>query len=453
MGKLLVEQLREKTHKIFPELVDVLKDFVAIPSISSQSFDQKHVQNSAEFVLDLFQKEGFEAEILTAVTNDGKTSRPAVVGVLKTSDDAPTVLLYAHHDVQPVGDTSSWNTDPFVATEKDGRLYGRGAADDGGGIIAHLGAVRLLKEDLGVNVKVFIEGEEEIASPTFHDFLKTHREKLSADVIIVADSANWKVGHPALTSSLRGSVEAKVEVKCLEHAVHSGIYGGALLDANVIAARLIASLHDENGDVAVEGLASSDKAEVIYPEDEYRFSTGAVESLKLAGTGDLAARLWYKNAISVIGMDITPVHLASNTIAPKCTFVVSMRVSPLQDLDEAAELLVKHLKKNVPFGAKIRVFDIEKGSSFKAKHSPIYDDAHWALSTAWNFDSVNTGMGGSIPFLADFNEFFPSAEILITGVEDPDTCAHSENESVHLGDLEKVVLAEALLLSKLGGKI
>ncbi|QPK94508.1 dipeptidase [Actinomyces sp. zg-332] len=448
-----VEELREKNHANFDELVQVLKDFVAIPSVSSSSFDQKYVQESAEFVAKLFSEEGLDIKILKAETKDGKQSRPAVVGSLIVDEAAPTVLLYAHHDVQPPGDVATWDSDPFEAVERNGRLYGRGSADDGAGIIAHLGAVRLLKENLGVNVKVFIEGEEEIGSPTFRDFLQTYRAELDADVIIVADSANWKVGEPSLTSSLRGLVELTVEVKCLDHAVHSGVYGGPILDANVLAARLIASLHDENGDVAVKGLVASNDAEVVYPEEELRASAGAVEGLKLAGTGDLAARLWYKPAISVIGMDITSVAMSSNTIAPKCTFVLSMRIAPGQDMHEAAELLTKHLEENAPFGASVRVFNPDLGPSFKANASPICDKAHWALSKAWDFDSVNTGMGGSIPFLADFNEVFPQAEILITGVEDPDTQAHSENESVHLGELENVILAEALLLAKIAEQI
>lgn len=448
-----VEQLRENNHKNFDDLVKVLKDFVAIPSVSSPSFDQKYVEQSAEFVADLFKAEGLDIKILKATTESGLQSRPAVVGSLMVDENAPTVLLYAHHDVQPPGNADTWDSDPFEAVERNGRLYGRGSADDGAGIIAHLGAIRLLKEDLGVNVKVFIEGEEEIGSPTFKDFLETYRDELIADVIIVADSANWKVGEPSLTSSLRGAIEVTVDVKCLDHALHSGVYGGPILDANVLAAKLIASLHDDNGDVAVKGLVSSDKAEVVYPEDELRKSAGTVDGLQLAGTGDLAARLWYKPAISVIGMDITSVALCSNTIAPKCTFVLSMRVAPGQDLEEGLQLLTKHLEDNAPFGTEVKVYNPDLGASFKANPSPVYDKAHWALSTAWNFDSVNTGLGGSIPFLADFNDVFPGAEILITGVEDPDTQAHSENESVHLGDLENVVLAEALLLAKLGDKL
>lgn len=444
------QDLRARVEGIFPELLEELAQLVAIPSVSSDPDHVADVLASAEHVRDRLTAAGLEAECLRGSNPDGTPGRPAVVARSRAVEGAPTVLLYAHHDVQPTGDLARWASDPFVAEVRGERIYGRGASDDGAGIIVHLGALRALGTDLGVNVVVFIEGEEEVGSPSFRDFLTTFAERLRADVIVVADSNNWKVGEPAMTTTLRGNCTATVDVKVLDHAVHSGAFGGPVLDAVTLAARLIATLHDESGDVAVAGLGGESTADVIWPEEEFREAAGTVEGLHLAGTGDLAARVWTKPSINVIGFDARTVAQASNTIAPEARFKLSMRTVPGHDPEEAMAALVAHLESHVPFGAEVTVTPNEYGPGYRADlTSAVAADLHWALGEAWGVPAVNIGVGGSIPFISDFQVAFPDAQVVVTGVEDPLTNAHSEDESQSVPDLEAAVLAEALLLARL----
>ncbi|MDO8107973.1 dipeptidase [Isoptericola sp. b441] len=439
--------LRDRVAAGFPRVRADLEQLARIPSVSSPAFDQAEVARSARMVADLLGEVGVPAEVLTVTTADGRVGRPAVVGHRPGPAGAPTVLLYAHHDVQPPGPREDWDTEPFEPTERGGRLYGRGAADDKAGIVAHLGALRALGDDLPVGVTVFVEGEEEVGSPTFVEFLHTYRERLAADLIVVADSVNWKVGVPALTVGLRGLVDCEVEVAVLEHAVHSGMYGGPVLDAPTLLARLIATLHDEDGSVAVDGLTRSPDPSVDYDETAMRADAGVLPGVRLAGTGPLTARLWTRPAISVIGMDVTSVAEASNTIAASARARLSVRIAPGQDPAEAAAALRSHLERHAPFGARVTVTDGEQGKSFAAAgDTPAMQAARQAFTEAWGVEPVDIGVGGSIPFIAELTEVFPDAAILVTGVEDPDSRAHAANESVHLGELEKVVLAEALLL-------
>jgi cysteinylglycine-S-conjugate dipeptidase len=444
-----IESLRARTAAAFPALRADLETLVRIPSVSNVAFDQSQVEASAAAVADLFRGAGLDdVQILRATTEDGRPGAPAVVGRREAPAGAPTVMLYAHHDVQPPGD--GWQTEPFEPVERGGRLFGRGAADDKAGVIAHVGALRVLADDLGVGVTVFVEGEEEIGSPSFTAFLRAHREQLAADVIVVADSSNWKVGVPGLTTSLRGLVDCFVDVDVLDHAIHSGMYGGPVLDATTLLARLIATLHDEDGDVAVEGLVSAADPTVDYDEADFRADAGLLGGVQLAGTGPLTARLWTRPAIAVIGFDAPRVETASNTIAPRATAKLSLRIAPGQDPVEAMVALRGHLESHAPFGAHVTVRDGELGKPFQAPaDSPAMQAARAAFAAAWGTEPVDLGVGGSIPFIADLLDVYPDAAILVTGVEDPDSRAHGANESVHLGELEKVVLAEALLLDSL----
>ena len=273
-----------------------------------------------------------DVRILRCDKEDGTPGGPAVVARRPAAEGKPTILLYAHHDVQPPGDPALWETEPFTAVERDGRLYGRGAADDKAGIMAHIAAyaavTEVLADQFGLGVTFFFEGEEEAGSPTFRSFLETHRELLRADVIVVADSSNWKVGIPALTTSLRGLVDGTIEVQVLDHAVHSGMFGGAVLDAPTLLARLIATLHDADGNVAIEGLVSRDDVTVDLTEAEYRADASVLDGVRLAGTGTIASRLWTKPALSIIGFDAPAVDVASNTLLPKARAKFSLRLAP-----------------------------------------------------------------------------------------------------------------------------
>ncbi|MFI7482273.1 dipeptidase [Kocuria sp. M1R5S2] len=446
-----VEQVRAAVRADLPRTLRELVELVAIPGIAWESFDPLQLERGAEAVAGLLADAGMDEVEVLRVPHGDAPGRPAVVTRGTPAAGRPTLLLYAHHDVQPPGRRELWDSDPFRAEERDGRLYGRGAADDKAGIMVHVAALRaaaaLRGAGAGVGVTVFVEGEEEAGSPGFRAFLEAHRDRLAADVIVIADSANWEVGVPALTTSLRGMVGAVVEVSVLEHAVHSGIFGGPVLDAPTLLSRLIATLHDEDGAVAVEGLHGEDSTGPVYDEDRFRADAAVLDGVRLAGRGSLASRLWTRPALSVTGMDVTPVDVASNTIAPSARARLSLRVAPGQDPREAAEALRRHVEAHAPFGARVRCTVEETGRSFRTDTgSEAARTALWALGEAWGRPAVETGIGGSIPFVADLTDAFPQADILITGVEDPDTRAHGPNESLHLGDFELAVVAETLLL-------
>ena len=449
------EDLRAAIDRTFDQTLARLKELVAIPGIAWPSFDRSPLELSAEAVAALLRASGLDdVQILGCDKPDGTPGGPAVVARRPAAEGQPTILLYAHHDVQPAGDEALWDTEPFAAVEKDGRLYGRGAADDKAGIMAHIAAYAAVSEvlgaELGLGVTFFIEGEEEAGSPTFRPFLEAHREALRADVIVVADSSNWKVGVPALTTSLRGLVDGTIEVQVLEHAVHSGMFGGPVLDAPTLLARLIATLHDDDGNVAIPGLVATDTTSVDFPEADYGADASVLDGVRLAGTGSIASRLWTKPALSIIGFDAPGVDVASNTLLPRARAKFSLRLAPGQSPEEAMEAVRRHVESNAPFGAKVTFTPGESGNPFQTDTSSAAAGlAMWALGEAWGVPAVETGIGGSIPFIADLTELYPDVQILVTGVEDPDSRAHSANESLHLGDFRKAILAEALLLSRL----
>jgi len=374
-----------------------------------------------------------------------------VLGRRAAPPGAPTVLLYAHHDVQPPGDDRDWVSGPFEPTERDGRLYGRGAADDKAGIAVHLVALRALGDDLGVGVAVLVEGEEEIGSPTLDRLLAVVGDRLAADVIVLTDSTNWRVGVPALTTSLRGGCSAVVEVRTLDHAVHNGVYGGPVPDALTTLARLLATLHDENGDVAVAGLWRTPSDALDLTDAQLRANAGMLDGVQVIGTGTLTSRLWTAPAISVSGIDAPAVDTAPMTLCPSARAKVTLRIGPGGDVGAAREALTAHLHAHAPWGASVTVTAAGGVQPFAAPiGGPAYTAARTAMAEAWGTEPVDAGVGGSINFVNVIAARFPDAEILITGIEDPDTRAHGPNESLHLAEFERACLAEALLLARLG---
>lgn len=438
----------------FLDQLQILMDLVAIPSVSSDPDLEEEMWRSARYVRDAFANLGFTAEIHQSPIEGEVMGAPAIIAKSDRQEGRKTVLLYAHHDVQPAGDASRWTSEPFAAEVRGERIYGRGTSDDGAGIAVHLGSLAALQEVLGglpVNVVVFIEGEEEVGSPSFKNFLEEHRDTLDADVIIVADSGNWTTDVPAVTSSLRGVVTMDVSVQVLEHAVHSGMFGGPVLDAVTLASRLIATLHDDEGDVAVAGLGGTPEAEVVWSDEDYRRDASVLEGYRLAGTADLAARVWTMPAISVIGMDTTSVADSANAILPQVRFRLSIRTVPGVSPQRTADAVRDHLLANAPFGCSVKTEVLEMGPSYQADlDSEAVQDLRWALSKAWGTEAVAIGQGGSIPFIAQFEEVLPGADVLVTGVEDPATNAHSEDESQSLKVLLNATKAQALLLQKLG---
>ncbi|MET3718792.1 dipeptidase [Arthrobacter sp. UYEF21] len=454
-GTIDAEALRLSVDRSFDGTLERLSHLVAIPGIAWSSFDPAPLDASAAAVAELLRAAGLgDVQILRSQKVDGTPGGPAVVARRQAAQGKPTILLYAHHDVQPPGDPALWESEPFTAVERNGRLYGRGAADDKAGIMAHVAAytaaAEVLGTEFGLGVTFFFEGEEEAGSPTFRTFLETHRELLSADVIVVADSSNWKVGIPALTTSLRGLVDGTIEVQVLEHAVHSGMFGGPVLDAPTLLSRLIATLHDAEGNVAIEGLVSYDNVGVGLTEAEYRADASVLDGVRLAGTGSIAGRLWTKPALSIIGFDAPAVDVASNTLLPRARAKFSLRLAPGQIPAEAMDAVRRHVEANTPFGAKVVLTPGESGNSFLADTNyTAAKFAMWALEEAWGVPAVEMGIGGSIPFISDLLDLYPDVQILVTGVEDPDSRAHSANESLHIGDFRNAILAEALLLARL----
>lgn len=448
----LVTSVRATVEQDFSQRVATLGQLVRIPGIAWDAFDPNDLDRSASAVAELFRITGiFETVEIKTATVDGKPGAPAVLASRPAKNGRPHVLLYAHHDVQPPGDEEAWLTPAFEPTTLDGRIYGRGAADDKAGVVAHLAAVEALKaiagEDFDLGISIFIEGEEEAGSRTFRAFLGENKAKLAADVIIVADSMNWSPEIPALTVSLRGVVGQEITVRTMEHAVHSGMFGGAIPDATIPMLRVLASLHDEKGNVAVKGLKSYKFEDLPYTEENLRMDSSLLPEVSQIGEGSIMDRIWGKPAITVIGLDVPSVAMASNTLLPQVSAYISMRIASGQDPDEALELLREHLKANIPFGAILEFGECDKGKPYMA------DTSGWAsilakdaLGAAFGNPAIEIGIGGSIPFIADLKEVFPDAQILVTGVEDADSRAHSPNESVHLVGLKNAMVAEALFL-------
>lgn len=434
-----------RVRDVLPAVRADLENLVRIESVWADPDRRGEVQRSAEEVAKLLSEAGFGDVRIVA-----EGGAPAVIAHHPPPPGAPTVLLYAHHDVQPEGDRSQWHSEPFEPTERDGRLYGRGTADDKAGIATHLAAFRAHNGNPPVGVTVFVEGEEESGSPSLSRLLAAHRDALAADVIVIADSDNWSTEVPSLTVSLRGLADCIVEVATLDHGLHSGMWGGVVPDALSVLVRLLASLHDDEGNVAVDGLHESTAAPVEYTPERVRADTGLLDGVQEIGSGSVAQRLWAKPAITVVGIDTTPIAKASNTLTPRARAKVSMRVAPGGDAAEHLAALTRHLEQHTPWGAQVTVTPGDVGEPYAIDPSgPVYDAARAAFRQAWGNDAIDAGVGGSIPFIAAFASAFPDAKILVTGVEDPDTQAHSINESLHLGVLERAATAEALLLDRL----
>lgn len=445
-----MDDLVARVRAVLPSVRSDLENLVRIESVWADPARRGEVQRSAQAVADLLTAAGFgDVEIVEA------GGAPAVIAHHPAPPGAPTVLLYAHHDVQPEGDPAQWDSPPFEPAERGGRLYGRGSADDKAGIAVHLAAFRAHQGSPPVGVTVFVEGEEESGSPSLGALLAEHHDKLAADVIVIADSDNWTSDIPALTVSLRGMADCVVEVETLDHGLHSGLWGGVVPDALTVLVRMLASLHDDDGNVAVaglhEGTAAGPDTSVDRGSDWVRAESGLLDGVHEIGSGSVAQRMWAKPAITVIGIDTTPIAKASNTLIPRARAKISLRIAPGGDAAEHLAALRRHLEQHVPWGAHVTVTLGDVGQPYAIDATgPVYTAARDAFRQAWGTDVIDMGMGGSIPFIAEFAAAFPQAKILVTGVEDPGTQAHSVNESLHLGVFERAATTEALLLAKLG---
>lgn len=440
-----------------PAALADLGALVRIPSIAWPAFDQSGVARSAEAVAELLRGTGVFERVdvaRAAIADADELGQPAVLASRPARNGRPTVLLYAHHDVQPPGDEALWDSPPFEPTVRDGRLYGRGAADDKAGIMVHVGAIRALADalgdDLDLGIAVFIEGEEEYGSRSFAQFLQDHADVLRSDVIVVADSGNWDDRTPGLTVSLRGNARFTLTVRTLAHASHSGMMGGAVPDAMLATVKLLATLWDDEGAVAVEGLAVRDAETPEYDEATLRAESGLLDGVSPIGRDSILSRIWNKPSVTITGWDATPVEAASNTLAPETRVVISARVAPGQPAAEAFAAIEAHLRAHAPFGAQLEFTDVDCGDAFLVDTGGwAVEDARAAFADGYGVGAVDVGIGGSIPFIADLVREFPGAQILVTGVEDPRARAHSPNESLHLETFRNALVSEALLLERL----
>ena len=436
------DDLKASVAADMPRLQELLATLIRMESVSADGYDPAGVRQAGEAIVDMLDSAGFAGARLL----ESAAGHPAVFAERPGPEGAPTVLLYAHYDVQPPGPSEEWKTGPFDPVEQDGRIYGRGASDDKAGIVMHLGAIAAHADGLPVGVQLFFEGEEEAGSIGLPEILEKNRDLLDPDVIVIGDGGNWDVNTPAFISSLRGIVGVKIEVRTLHSAVHSGQYGGVFPDALMALSRLLASLHDDAGNIAIEGLVSNDIEEGIdVPEEMAREQAGTVPGLEQIGEGSIPSRLWTRPAIAVLAIDAPPVSEAINQLVPVARAKVSMRIPPGQDTAEAMEALKAHLYANVPWGAELDIYYEETGdATVLGSDNFAVDIWREAFKEAFGNEAVEVGAGGSIPFIATFAELFPDAPILVVGASDPTSAYHAPNESQDLGSLERSTLAEAI---------
>ena len=444
------QELREAARSRSGEVRETLEALVRIPSLSLLGSDTEVLEQSAHTVLGLLENV-LPWHSLEVVRAQG--GAPAVIAHKPAEPGYPTVLLYAHHDVQPAGNEAQWLTPPFEPTEREGRLYGRGSADDSAGIAVHTHALAAVAESMEgsipLGVTVFVEGEEESGSPTFTALLEQHQELLSSDLIVVADSDNPDPTIPALTTSLRGVVGVIITLRTLESSVHSGLFGGPVPDALTTLVRLLATLHHDDGSVAIDGLSPQHSVAGGDPE-AVRRESGLLPGIELWGSGGVHQRLWMEPAVTVTGIDAPAPEQASNTLVASARAKVSVRIPPGMAADRAAQALEAHLRGHCPGGVEINFDQWEKGEGFlhQTDH-PLVAMVEEALRDGYGHDVVHQGLGGSIPFIAHLQQAFPDAAIAVTGVEDRLSAAHGPNESVDLAMVQRAVVAETLLLGRL----
>ncbi|MFF0571796.1 dipeptidase [Streptomyces sp. NPDC004041] len=438
----------ETVASLMPRARQELAELVAFQSVADPAvFPRSECEGAANWVADALRAEGF-TDVALLDTPDGTQS---VYGHLQGPADAPTVLLYAHYDVQPPLNESAWISPPFELTERDGRWYGRGAADCKGGFIMHLLALRALKADGGVpvSVKVIAEGSEEQGTGGLERYAEAHPELLRADTVVIGDTGNFRVGLPTVTATLRGMTMLRVQLDTLEGNLHSGQFGGAAPDALAAMIQLLASLRAEDGTTTVDGLAGdADWDGIQYPEAEFRQDAKVLDGVELIGTGTVADRIWARPAVTVIGIDCPPVVGATPSVQASARAQISLRVPPGHDAAEATKLLTAHLESRAPWGARVRVEQVGQGQPFRADmSSPAYQAMADAMRDAYPGQEMqSSGMGGSIPLCNTLAGLYPEAEILLIGLSEPEAQIHAVNESVSPEELERMSVAEALFL-------
>ena len=440
------DELRRRVTRGLPAARADLERLVRIPSVALEGFPAEPLAAAAEAVTEILRAAGMPDVGLLDVPG----SPPAVFAERPAAPGAPTVLLYGHYDVQPAGVETDWTTPPFEPVERDGRLFGRGAADDKSGIVMHAAALRALGGDLRVGIKVLIEGAEETGRTGMEELVRARPDLVAADAIVIADAGNRAVGRPTLTTSLRGVVKILVEVRTLAGPIHSGVYGGPAPDALTALIGMLATLHDAAGNVAVNGLEAVPYDGANYDEPAFRRDAGVLAGVALAGSGNIAEQLFSRPAITVIGIDAPAVEGAANVVAPRARAALAVRVPPGLDPAVAREAVVRHLQTAAPWRAVLVFSNGGGGEGFAARtDGPAYAAAAKALEAAYGSPVSHYGMGGSIPLVAALHAAAPDAEMILWGAEEPLSHIHGANESVDLAELERAIVAETLFLATL----
>ncbi|MER5900927.1 dipeptidase [Streptomyces mirabilis] len=440
----------ETVASLMPGAQAELAELVAFRSVADfDQYPRSESEGAANWVADALRAEGFQ-DVALLDTPDGTQS---VYGFLPGPEGAKTVLLYAHYDVQPPLDEAAWTTPPFELTERDGRWYGRGAADCKGGFIMHLLALRALKANGGVpvGVKVIVEGSEEQGTGGLERYAEQHPELLTADTIVIGDVGNFRLGLPTVTSTLRGMTLVRVQIDTLEGNLHSGQFGGAAPDALGALIRVLDSLRAEDGSTTIDGLTGDARWEGLqYEEEAFRKDAKVLDGVELIGSGTVADRIWARPAVTVLGIDCPPVVGATPSVQAGARALVSLRVPPGVDAVEASKLLQAHLEARTPWGARVSTEQIGQGQPFRADtSSPAYTAMAEAMAVAYPGEEMQSaGQGGSIPLCNTLASLYPHAEILLIGLSEPQAQIHAVNESVSPDELERLSVTEALFLQK-----
>ncbi len=441
-----LNEMKASVDAMMPEIMDELAELVSHASCAFPGYPADPVHAARAQVIKMLANAGFEARELDLEGG----GYPAVWGEIPAPEGAPTVLLYAHYDVQPAPMEQGWTSDPYKPEMRDGRMYGRGAADDKSGVAIHAGTLRVLGESPPVGIKVIIEGEEETASK-LEAFVEKHPEMFAADCMIVADMGNIVCGEPVLTTMLRGHVQCVVEVRTLDHPLHSGVFGGPAPDAFVSLMRLLNSLWDERGNTIVPGLDGFDWPGASYPEPLFREMSGMLDGVEKTGDASVGSMLWSKPNATVIGIDGVPcIADAGNVLLPVASAKVALRIAPGADPEAELEKLMNHLRDSAPWGVNVDVRRVKASDAFMApKGGPAMDAAAEALEAAYGKTPSEVGSGGSIPLLETLAKASPGAEFILLGAEDAIANIHGANESVHPDEIARMIVAQALLIQKL----
>jgi cysteinylglycine-S-conjugate dipeptidase len=443
-----VQDIRRAVRDTMPTAIDALKQLVSIPSIAKEGYPREKVLEAARFTEEQVKAAGFQQVRLL----DVPSGYPAIYGEIPDPPGAPIVLLYAHYDVQPPGREQEWHSPPFEPTERSGRLYGRGAADDKSGLIAHIATIQAFTGRPPVRIKIVIEGDEEFGS-SLTSYIPQHPELFRADVMVICDHGSIVVGQPTLTTSLRGSAALTLEVSTLKDQQHNGVFGGPVPDALITLCRIIARLHDQDGNVHVPGLEHGNWQGADIPKEAFRRAAGLLPGVDLIGDRSLSAQLWAGYAINVIGLDAPTIAEASNSLIDTVRARINLRVPPDRSADQALNLLIGHVKSITPWHARVAISESHASAGFVAKtDGPAYRAAHQAIKDAYGVSPQIIGDGASIPLTNVLSEQFPQAEILIWGAEDLAARIHGPNESVDLEELERVILTQAFFLNELAAK-